>query len=354
MNGLSVLLSLQIPVLLTWAFAVYGQASDKKSSQALLWFACSMASASTYLLVVRFASGTPWHPLVFLPLNLAFLPLYLFFRYCRQLFPTAISAKWTRILGIMVLLELASSLLPFGAWWYSGNFNSDMVHFAFNIKRGILLLFAPVAAWSCNTVYRQFKTMGRQVSLAEKFELFFPQWGWALLLIPLGLLPPLATSLGYRGYAFYEAQGGLSLLVVAYLLYRHLRLIDPCLQQQAGFKNPLLATQQHFDAFLAYVQQPEVLFQPGLRLQEVAAALELSPNYLSTIVNAHTAGGFVDHINQCRVDALLEKFKAGEHRHKTISALAEEVGFGSKSAFQAVFRKQTGLTPSAWIQNHLS
>lgn len=116
MNGLTVLLSLQIPVLFTWVFAVYHKASDKKSAQALLWFACSMAGASTYLLVVRFASGTLWHPLVFLPLNLAFLPLYLFFRYGRQLFPTAISAKWMRLLGIVVLLELASSLLPFGAW----------------------------------------------------------------------------------------------------------------------------------------------------------------------------------------------------------------------------------------------
>lgn len=96
-----------------------------------------------------------------------------------------------------------------------------MVRFAFNIKRGILLLFAPIAVWSCSVVYWQFKTMQRQVNLADKFQLFQPQWWWALTLMPLGLLPPLVTALGYRGYAFYEAQGGLSLLVVAYLLYRH-------------------------------------------------------------------------------------------------------------------------------------
>lgn len=338
---------------LPWVLASCRKASDKKTAQALMWFAVSMASASTYLLVVRFASDTRWHPLVFLPLNLAFLPLFLFFRYVRQIFPSAIPTMWMRLLGILLLLELASGLLPFGAWWYSGNFDGDMVRFAFNIKRGILLLFAPVAVWSSLSVYRRFKTMQYQTDLAERFRLFQPQWSWAFVLIPLGLLPPLATSLGYRGYAFYEAQGGISLLLVAHLLHRHLRLIDPYLQQHAALKNPLLASQQHFDAFLAYVQKPEVLFQPGLRLQEVAAALDLSPNYLSTIVNAHTPGGFVDHVNRYRVEALLQKFKAGEHQHKTISALAEEVGFGSKSAFQTVFRKQTGLTPSAWIQTHL-
>ena len=349
-----VLLSLQIPLFLVGVWVVYRQAAQKKAALALVWFALSMASSSLYLLVVRFASDTAWHPLVFLPINLAFLPLYLYFRYVGTLFPSAVSQGWLRILLLLVLLELASTLLPFGAWWYSGDFDGDMVRFAFNIKRGVLLLFTPIAVWSCQAVYRPFKSMQQQTDLAERFRLLQPQWRWALVLIPLGLLPPVATSLGYRGYAFYEMQGGLSLLVVAYLLYRHLRLIDPHLQQHAAQKSPLIATQQHFEAFLTYVQQPEVLFQPGLRLQEVAAALDLSPNYLSTIVNAHTPGGFVDHVNRCRVEALLQKFKAGEHQHKTISALAEEVGFGSKSAFQTVFRKQTGLTPSAWIHNHLS
>lgn len=347
-------LSLQIPLFIAWAVMVYHRSVEKRASLSMLWFALSMASASTYLLVVRFASGTPWHPLVFLPLNLAFLPLYLFFRYARQLFPTAISAGWHRLLGILVLLELASSFLPFGAWWYSGNFDSDMVRFAFNIKRGILLLFAPVAVWSCNTVYRNFKMIRQQTDMTARLRLYKPQWWWALALIPLGLLPPLATSFGYRGYAFYEIQGGLSLIVVAYLLYRHLNKIDPFLEEQALQKGTSSSSHQHFEAFLAYIKEPAVLFQSGLRLQDVAAALDLSPNYLSTIVNAHTTGGFVDHVNQCRVEALLQKFKAGEHQHKTISALAEEVGFGSKSAFQAAFRKQTGLTPSAWIQKHLS
>lgn len=347
-------LSLQIPLFIAWAVMVYHRSVEKRAALYMLWFALSMASASTYLLVVRFASGTPWHPLVFLPLNLAFLPLFLFFRYARQLFPAAIAAGWHRLLGILVLLELASSLLPFGAWWYSGNFDSDMVRFAFDIKRGILLLFATVAVWSCKTVYRNFKIIRQQADMTASLRLFKPQWWWALGLIPLGLLPPLATSFGYRGYAFYEIQGGLSLIVVAYLLYRHLNKIDPVLKEHALHKGTSSSSQQHFEAFLAYIRQPAVLFQSGLRLQDVAAALDLSPNYLSTIVNAHTTGGFVDHVNQCRVEALLQKFKAGEHQHKTISALAEEVGFGSKSAFQTAFRKQTGLTPSAWIQKHLS
>lgn len=331
----------------------YRRSAEKKAALAMLWFALCMACSALYLLVVRFASGTPWHPLVFLPLNLAFLPLFLFFRYVRLLSPSFVSERWLRILFFLVLVELSSTLLPFGAWWYSGDFDSNMVRFAFNIKRAMLLLFAPIAAWSCSMVYRRLKSAQNETNMAERLRLLMPQWRWALALIPLGLLPPITTLFGYRGYAFYEMQGGFSLLVVAFLMYRHQKRIDPYLLEQSILKSPTASTQQHFEAFMAYIQQPGVLFQPGLRLQEVAAALDLSPNYLSTIVNAHTPGGFVDHMNQCRVEALLQKFRAGEHQHKTISALAEEVGFGSKSAFQAAFRKQTGLTPSAWLQKHL-
>lgn len=317
-----------------------------------MWFALSMACSAAYLLLVRFTTQTEWHPAIFLPLNLAFLPLYVFVFYWRSLSVELVQHRWLKALMWLLLFELATTLLPLGAWWYTANFDSSMVAFAFSIKRSVLVIFGLISPIIWILLYqglKRFKQKDENIALSKLLQ---SQLWLAVSLVPLGLLPPLASLFGHSGYTFYEVQGGLSGVVVALMLANHRRRIDPLLRSLQHEKEQSGPHNQHFQAFVAYVNRPEILFQPALRLNEVAATLGLSPNYLSSIINAQLPGGFVEYINSCRVNALLDKFRAGEHRSKRISALAEEVGFGSKSSFQAVFRKTTGLTPSAWLEAH--
>jgi AraC-like DNA-binding protein len=84
----------------------------------------------------------------------------------------------------------------------------------------------------------------------------------------------------------------------------------------------------------------------GLTLQDLASRVGLAPNHLSQIINENWKMGFHEFLNSPRVKAaeamLLE---AGGGRY-SILAIANEVGFNSKSAFNAAFQRHRGMTPT--------
>lgn len=101
---------------------------------------------------------------------------------------------------------------------------------------------------------------------------------------------------------------------------------------------------------LVQVMQEEQLFKnPELNLNEVAGKLGTSPKQVSQIVNQGFQLNFNDFVNHYRTQAILEKFKKGEHQQKTLLALALECGFNSKSTFNRAFKKNMQVTPQEYL-----
>ena len=88
--------------------------------------------------------------------------------------------------------------------------------------------------------------------------------------------------------------------------------------------------------------------QPNLNLNEVAQVLRCNPKQLSKLINEEFDQNFSDYINQYRIEEVKQKLHLKEYEHYTILAIAMDAGFNSKSSFNAVFKKSTGLTPSAF------
>jgi AraC-like DNA-binding protein len=84
----------------------------------------------------------------------------------------------------------------------------------------------------------------------------------------------------------------------------------------------------------------------GLTLQKLAARLSLTPQHLSQLINERLGQSFPDFVNSYRVAEARRKLTDPAFRHYSILAVAEEVGFNSKSTFNAAFKKHAGLTPS--------
>jgi AraC-like DNA-binding protein len=97
---------------------------------------------------------------------------------------------------------------------------------------------------------------------------------------------------------------------------------------------------------LELMENEKVFMRSDLTLQKLANMLSISPHHLSQILNDRINQNFFDFINSYRIEEAKRLLSSQEGELLTILAIAEEVGFNSKSAFNNAFKKNTGLTPT--------
>jgi AraC-like DNA-binding protein len=83
----------------------------------------------------------------------------------------------------------------------------------------------------------------------------------------------------------------------------------------------------------------------GVTLRHLSDHTRVPENYLSQVLNEHLGRNFYEFINHWRI-----KDACGLLADEAFSIIeiGEEVGFNSRSTFNAAFKKETGLTPSEY------
>lgn len=92
----------------------------------------------------------------------------------------------------------------------------------------------------------------------------------------------------------------------------------------------------------------EEYYNEELTLQRVADVVGISPGYLSTIFSQYLGTGFVDYLNQIRIEHACAYLK--QQYFKTYE-IAYKVGFQDEKYFTRVFKKIMGITPSEYKKN---
>ena len=103
---------------------------------------------------------------------------------------------------------------------------------------------------------------------------------------------------------------------------------------------------EHIDALEKFVHQKAQFLDPNISLESVASELELSTGHLSKIINTELGVSFKEYVNNLRVEEAKNYLLDPDFSKYTLVAIGLEAGFNSKSAFNASFKKITGLTPS--------
>lgn len=101
-----------------------------------------------------------------------------------------------------------------------------------------------------------------------------------------------------------------------------------------------------------YLVKEKPYLQNGLRLKDLALALNIPPYHLSQVINSQMKTSFFDLINSHRITEAQTLIKT-----KTDAALLEiayEAGFNNKTSFVNAFKKHSGKTPSAYRRQILS
>ena len=107
-------------------------------------------------------------------------------------------------------------------------------------------------------------------------------------------------------------------------------------------------TAEHFKRVLHLIESEKLYRNPALSMDMLAEKSKLSNGYLSQIINQKEGKNFYDFINTYRVTEVKAHLKDAKFDHYSILGIGLEAGFQSKSTFNAVFKKMTGMTPTQY------
>ena len=113
-------------------------------------------------------------------------------------------------------------------------------------------------------------------------------------------------------------------------------------------------SEKYLNKLLTMMEVEKPHLNNDLTLQKLSESLSISQHHLSQIINEKLNQNFFDFINSYRIEEakILLLDKRGELL--TILAIAEEVGFNSKSAFNIAFKKYTSMTPTQFKKQNFS
>jgi AraC-like DNA-binding protein len=100
--------------------------------------------------------------------------------------------------------------------------------------------------------------------------------------------------------------------------------------------------------------EDKLYLNSDLTLRNLANHLDIHPNQLSWLINDQYNKNFKEFINSYRVDHFKQLVKTSTEKQLYLIGLAYESGFNSKTAFNAFFKKHTGITPSQFVKQQLN
>ena len=108
---------------------------------------------------------------------------------------------------------------------------------------------------------------------------------------------------------------------------------------------------QYSEKLNSHMNLSRPYLNPDLTLPQLATEIGISTHLLSQVINEYFKLNFFDFINQYRVEAFKEKIVNSKYGNYSILGIALECGFNSKSAFNRIFKKYTGQTPSQYKES---
>jgi ligand-binding sensor domain-containing protein/AraC-like DNA-binding protein len=160
-------------------------------------------------------------------------------------------------------------------------------------------------------------------------------------------------------HSFFESFGFYvfltTLLVTGLILLPRLLEKDPEHLPDVKYLRSSLTLQksrQHLNKLLKIMKEDKPFLDPEMSLQKLSDRVGISKEDLSQVVNEQLEKNFKHFLNEYRVEEAKEKLVDPKEQDFVLMKIAFDVGFNSKSVFNASFKKVTGLTPSQYRKKH--
>lgn len=208
--------------------------------------------------------------------------------------------------------------------------------------------------WFIVIILTGFELRGRFVALFKKDLSLKPNDRWLLVVYGGNFIIALGYGLSFFGFSKVSyITGPIIFSLILYLntlilLYRK-KPAELFQAERPKYVNKKIAA----DAASMMIAQLERLItetdiykRPDLKLNDLATSLNISPHQLSQLFNDNLGKPFNTYINDYRIKKACEVIS--QNGNLKLEAVGYEVGFNSKSAFFAAFKKTTGITPKSF------
>ena len=345
-------------------------APRNRAANALLAAAMAVIVLKLAPYMLGFAGFYDAHPwLTFAPLSFGLALGPLLYLHVARLTQARMPRRWAWHL-VPAALQLAYYLLLFvqplavkEAW--SDAWDAPLIDPA---ETALELVSLAIYAWLCVRRYRDYQAwLDGHLSNREEFRL---TWLRNVVWVLAAMVPPWVAFelLGYwRGFDYFQ-RFPLYVALSALLLYlglegwRHAANRYPVPDQGTTpeIAPPVAAAAR--DAF-ASASAPDWHAQgqrwhaalcaaqwwrdPDLSLARLARHLGTNTNYLTRALNEGLGRSFNEVVNRLRVDAVRAGLDRGSPGPDLLT-LAHDAGFSSKTSFNRLFKRYTGMTPSQY------
>jgi AraC-like DNA-binding protein len=105
------------------------------------------------------------------------------------------------------------------------------------------------------------------------------------------------------------------------------------------------------DRLTRFMEDEKPYLDSELSLSSLSKQIGLNRNQLSKLINDGIGDNFYDFINKYRVDEVKRLMTDPKKHNYNLLGIALEAGFKSKSTFNLIFKRFTGLTPTEYRKN---
>ena len=127
--------------------------------------------------------------------------------------------------------------------------------------------------------------------------------------------------------------------------------INKSLPKYSASRLSEMEAKQYADQLRKHIETSKSYLNPDLTLTQLASEIGIQSYLLSQVINEQFRLNYFDFVNNYRVQAFKERILNPKYDNFSLLGIAFDCGFNSKSAFNRIFKKSTGLTPSQFKES---
>ncbi len=121
--------------------------------------------------------------------------------------------------------------------------------------------------------------------------------------------------------------------------------------ERSGLK--MKDAEKYQKALLKHMKEEKPYLDGGLTIHDLSQQLDIPRHYLTQVINENLFKNFYTFINEFRVEEVKKMLTNKAYNKYTLTSIAYEAGFNSKSSFNSVFKELVGKTPSQFREENI-